>query len=167
MSDSPFDQQVTFLATRDLNATAHFYEKILRLPLVLDQGVCRIYRVGGDAFLGFCESESAPAKPEGVIITLVSQDVDGWHRRLREQGVAFEKPPALNPKFNIYHCFLRDPNGYLLEIQKFLDPPGLLRLDRTRLGAAARIHPPVRPSLPAFRPVVIMRGVSHTTAADD
>jgi hypothetical protein len=23
---------------------------------------------------------------------------------------------------NIYHCFLRDPNGYLIEIQRFLDP---------------------------------------------
>ena len=122
MSSPPFEQQVTFLYTADLGATAAFYEETLQLPLVLDQGACRIYLVSGDAFLGFCESQSAPETPESVIITLVSQDVDGWYQRLREQGVAFEKPPAYNPKFNIYHCFLRDPNGYLLEIQTFLDP---------------------------------------------
>ena len=122
MTTAPFEQQVTFLYTSDLAATSAFYEGVLQLPLVLDQGACRIYRVSGDAFLGFCESADAPEKPEGVIVTLVSQDVDGWYRRLRDQGVVFEKPPALNPKFNIYHCFLRDPNGYLLEIQTFLDP---------------------------------------------
>ncbi len=41
---------------------------------------------------------------------------------LNEQGVEFEKLPAHNPQFEIYHCFLRDPNGYLVEIQRFDDP---------------------------------------------
>jgi catechol 2,3-dioxygenase-like lactoylglutathione lyase family enzyme len=29
------------------------------------------------------------------------------------------KPPAHNPRYGIYHCFLHDPNGYLVEIQSF------------------------------------------------
>ena len=49
-------------------------------------------------------------------------EVDQWHERLREQGISFEKVPTHNPQYNIYHCFLRDPNGYLLEIQRFDDP---------------------------------------------
>lgn len=122
MPDSAFDQLVTFLYSADLAQTAAFYEQTLGLPLVLDQGACRIYRVRGDAFLGFCARDDAPRNPQGVILTLVSQDVDGWYERLCGQGMAFEKPPAHNPKFNIYHCFLRDPNGYLIEIQTFLDP---------------------------------------------
>lgn len=117
-----FDQQVTFLYTRNLVDTAAFYEGLLGLPLVLDQGGCRIYRVSGDAFLGFCERAEAPAEPAGIIFTFVTQDVDGWYAYLKERGVAFEKPPAVNETYNIYHCFLRDPNGYLLEIQRFLDP---------------------------------------------
>ena len=122
MSRPTIDQQVTFLYTRDLGKTADFYEEILGLPLVLDQGSCRIYRVSGDGFLGFCRREEAPEKPQGVIVTLVTAAVDEWHRYLSDKGVKFEKPPALNPDYNIYHCFLRDPNGYLLEIQQFLDP---------------------------------------------
>lgn len=122
MSQPAFDQQVTFLYTRDLTATARFYEDGLGLGLVLDQGACRIYRVSGDAFLGFCQADDAPEQPAGIIVTLVADDVDSWYARLQEQGVAFEKPPALNPTYNIYHCFLRDPNGYLLEIQRFQDP---------------------------------------------
>ena len=121
MAQAPFDQQVTFLYTRDLDATARFYEETMGLPLVLDQGTCRIYRVSADGFLGFCQRAEASEQPAGIIVTLVTEDVDGWHARLRTRGVAFEKAPALNPAYNIYHCFLRDPNGYLLEIQSFRD----------------------------------------------
>jgi catechol 2,3-dioxygenase-like lactoylglutathione lyase family enzyme len=116
-----FDAQVTFCYTADLEKTARFYEEVLGLPLALDQGACRIYRVAGRAFLGFCRREEA-ARPEGIILTLVADDVDGWARRLLERGVVLEKPPAFNPAYNIYHCFLRDPSGYLVEIQRFEDP---------------------------------------------
>jgi len=122
MDHAPFDQQVTFLYTRDLGATARFYEQVLGLDLVLDQGTCRIYRISADGFLGFCQRAEAPDRPSGVIVTLVTEDVDGWHARLAARGVSFEKAPAFNPDYNIYHCFLRDPNGYLLEIQSFRDP---------------------------------------------
>jgi len=118
----PFDQQVTFLYTRDLAATARFYAEKLGLELVLDQSTCRIYRVSAAGFLGFCQRAEAPERSEGIIVTLVTADVDGWYARLVAGGVVFEKAPAFNPTYNIYHCFLRDPNGYLLEIQSFLDP---------------------------------------------
>ena len=57
-----------------------------------------------------------------MILTLVTLDVDEWYELLRQKGVVFEKPPALNPAYQIYHCFLRDPNGYVIEIQRFEDP---------------------------------------------
>lgn len=122
LTQPPLEQQVTFLYTADLQQTADFYERLLGLPLVLDQGSCRIYRVHGDAFLGFCQHLAAPPGPEGVILTLVSQEVDQWAEYLQAQGVILEKPPTLYERFKIYHCFLRDPNGYLIEIQRFLDP---------------------------------------------
>lgn len=128
-------QQITFLPTRDLAATGSFYERILGLALVLDQGPCRIYRATAGACIGFCESAEAPARPgNAVTLTLVTPEVDEWYERLRGQGVEFEKTPQLNPRFAIYHCFLRDPNGYLIEIQRFEDPrwaAGLLDSDRT------------------------------------
>jgi catechol 2,3-dioxygenase-like lactoylglutathione lyase family enzyme len=92
------------------------------LPLVLDQGSCRIYRVGADSYLGFCHREKIPAQPDGIILTIVTREVDQWRQYLQAQGIEFEKPPTYNPNYNIYHCFLRDPNGYLIEIQQFLDP---------------------------------------------
>lgn len=117
-----FDAQITFLHTQNLIETAAFYEQVLRLPLVLDQEMCRIYRTAGAAFVGFCLHWEADVPCNGVILTLVTEAVDAWYARLLAQGVVFEKPPTLNERFAIYHCFLRDPNGYLIEIQQFRDP---------------------------------------------
>jgi catechol 2,3-dioxygenase-like lactoylglutathione lyase family enzyme len=121
MNHLSIDQQITFLYTRDLETTARFYEGVLGLPLVLDQGACRVYRVSGDGYLGFCQRAEMVEQPSGVIFTIVTDEVDEWYDLLCQRGVVFEKPPAVNPQYNIYHCFLRDPNGYLIEIQRFLD----------------------------------------------
>lgn len=115
------DQQITFLYTRDLARTAQFYEDVLELPLTLDQGGCRIYRINGEAYLGFCERETAPEQPQGVLFTWVTQEVDAWYVYLHARGVPFDKTPTVNETYGIYHCFARDPNGYVIEIQRFLD----------------------------------------------
>ncbi|MEK9722490.1 MAG: VOC family protein [Rhodospirillaceae bacterium] len=118
-----FDQQVTFIYTEDLGRSAAFYGETLALPLALDQGGCRIYRAAPGAFIGVCRcGPDRPVGGDGVILTLVTPHVDGWYRRLRDKGVAFDSKPAENPDFDIYHCFLRDPDGYRIEIQQFRDP---------------------------------------------
>ena len=119
----PIESQITFLYTADLETTADFCENILELQLWLDQGTCRIYQIRKDGYLGFCERADAAAEHRDVIYTIVTpekDDVDAWYEMLKAKGVKFEKEPELNPKYQIYHCFLRDPNGYLIEIQKFL-----------------------------------------------
>lgn len=119
-------QQVTFLYTSDLDRTAAFYEGIMGLPLVLDQGACRIYRAAGEAFLGFCRRTAAiAAERAGAVLTLVVVDrdsVDTWADYLTGLGMTIERGPLLNETFNIYHLFVRDPEGYLVEVQAFLDP---------------------------------------------
>ena len=122
MTHPPIDQQITFLYTRDLSKSAKFYENVLQLPLILDQGGCRIYEVKGAAYVGVCERENAVVDPKGVIFTLVVSDVDGWYAHMRENGVSFEKTPTINEAYGIYHFFAKDPNGYLFEVQRFLDP---------------------------------------------
>jgi catechol 2,3-dioxygenase-like lactoylglutathione lyase family enzyme len=115
-------QHITFLDTRDLARTADFYERVLGLRLARDQGRCRIYHVAGDAYVGFCEKSDATAPAGGVTLTLVSDDVDGWWRHLAALDVELVKAPADNPPYRIYNAFVRDPNGYLVEIQRFWEP---------------------------------------------
>ncbi len=120
MTDLPIDAQITFLYARDLSRSARFYEHVLGLELAVDQGSCRIYRIKErSAFLGICQRDDAPENGSGIILTLVTKDVDLWYERIIARGGDCEHPPRHNAAYGIYHFFLRDPSGCLIEIQRF------------------------------------------------
>jgi catechol 2,3-dioxygenase-like lactoylglutathione lyase family enzyme len=121
MPNLSLDGQITFLYTQSMDKSLRFYEDHLKLPLVLDQGGCRIYSVVDQAYLGICERPEQ-RDPTGVIFTLLTSDVDAMYNHLKAKGVEFLDPPQINHTYGIYHCFAKDPNGYLIEIQRFLDP---------------------------------------------
>ena len=116
MTAERFESLITFVYVADLERSAVFYGDVLELELMRDQGACHIYRVAADAYLGVCDHR--PAEPGGLILTLVTDDVDRWADRLRSAGYAVEGPSA-NERFAIYHCFVSDPDGHVVEIQRF------------------------------------------------
>lgn len=115
------NQAITFLKTHDLEATTNFYTGVFGFPLALDQGACRIFIVRQGAYIGFCLTDGPIGSPE-VIVTLVVDDVDEVCQLVEQAGAKIEVRPRFNPRYKIYQCFVRDPNGYLLEVQRFLDP---------------------------------------------
>jgi predicted enzyme related to lactoylglutathione lyase len=116
-----FSSIITFCYTGNMEASHEFYSGVLKLPMVLDQGGCRIYRVSGAGYIGFC-SRKVPEPSGSVTITLVTDDVDHWFEEVKNAGCEVIKPPAFTPEYNIYNCFVREPSGYTLEIQRFEDP---------------------------------------------
>lgn len=119
-----FDQQITFLYVNDLEKSALFYEEILGLPLVLVQPAgCRIYRTCASGYIGLCEKRPDRAPPgDGLVLCLVTASVDEHYDRLSAAGVACDNPPRKNQEYGLYHFYFRDPDGHLLEIQRFEDP---------------------------------------------
>ncbi|MFW5708670.1 MAG: VOC family protein [Chloroflexota bacterium] len=126
MTYPKIDQQITFIYVTDLQASANFYEKIMGFKLWLDQGSCRIYSVSNDGLIGICQiGEGAKGSfatngYQNLILTLVSAEVEAWYDFLTSQGLECEHPPQTNEKYNIYHFFVHDPDGYIIEIQRFL-----------------------------------------------
>ncbi|MDI9636717.1 VOC family protein [Kamptonema cortianum] len=115
-------ESIIFLPTEDLGRTKAFYEGVLGLDLRLDQGTCHIYRITGAAHIGFCTGLKSISPADSVIVTIVADNVDEIHARLVQQGVQVDDMPRVNEKFKIYHFFAKDPNGYRVEVQSFLDP---------------------------------------------
>ncbi len=105
----------------DLQRSEAFYEGLLGLQRVLDQDSCRIYGLSSTAFIGLCERPER-VQTEGVIVTFVTPEVDAWFEHLQATGVPVDKAPAWNEQYRIHHCFVRDPDGHLVEIQRFGDP---------------------------------------------
>lgn len=131
---SDFPQAVTFLYTTDLVKAHQFWGQTLGLPTALTQrppggdcDVSKIYAISPSAFVG-CVLVDPISKPgtgviaDGVVVTLVSSEVDQWAERLQKLGIPLEKGPILNERYNIYHIFFRDPDDHLIEIQEFQDP---------------------------------------------
>ena len=116
-----FKEFITFFGTEDLIKTSNFYLNILELTLYKDQGVCLIFNINSQSKIGFCENMSVIHNDKSPIITLVTEDVDIFYKKLIKLGLEITEKPKINQRFNIYHFFFKDPNGYTIEIQKFLD----------------------------------------------
>lgn len=114
-----YDHQITFLYVRDLDRSADFYGRVLGLPLVLDQGGCRIFAVSEGAFLGVCALRPDRVGIDGALVTFVTEEVEAVHDRLVAAGADIESPPAHNPDYRIFHFYARDPDGNRFEVQRF------------------------------------------------
>jgi catechol 2,3-dioxygenase-like lactoylglutathione lyase family enzyme len=117
-----FSAGITFLPTKNLDLTSKFYKETLGLPLRLDQGSCYIFQITPESHIGFCTGLKTVDKPYEIIITLLTDDVEGVYKSLVEKSAQADAPPRINEQFQIHHFFITDPNGYRVEIQKFLDP---------------------------------------------
>jgi catechol 2,3-dioxygenase-like lactoylglutathione lyase family enzyme len=124
----PLEQQVTFLYAENPEECWRFYEDILELPLVQDQGAVRIYGMDGSrAFLGICKARAPraaenPRAVGGVIFTLVTRDVEAWHAFLTAKGLSLPMGPTYSEAYRITHFFFQDPAGYTIEVQRFERP---------------------------------------------
>lgn len=123
MNTPPNHQSITWVYTLDLDGTARFYAETLGLELVLDQGLCRIYRWSATSFIGVCFARPGRfVEPKGVVLSFITPDVDGWYAHFIAKGVSPEGEPQESAQFGVYCFFVKDPNGYLLEFQTFRNP---------------------------------------------
>ena len=108
---------IVFMSTRMLDDLVGFYTGRLGMEVWLEQEDCTILRYD-NLCLGFCQRESATT--EGIITFWfeTSREVDERYAELSDLA---EGPPERNPKYRIYHFFLRDPEGRLVEMQRFLE----------------------------------------------
>ena len=117
--------QITFLYYKDLNSAQHFYEEIMGFKLIEDQGWAKIYRITNGAFVGLVDETRGSLKVQensAVMLTLVSNDVSGWYDYLKGQDVEFVRELGTSDEIQIEYFFIRDPGGYMIEIEKFLKP---------------------------------------------
>lgn len=107
---------IVFYKTKSLEQLHEFYHNTIGMSLWLDQGNCRIYQLG-NLLLGFIESNES--EKESIITFFLENqsDVDSFYKIFKNSAVS---EPEINPKFNIYHFFTKDPENRKIEFQVFL-----------------------------------------------
>ncbi|MBW2057170.1 MAG: VOC family protein [Deltaproteobacteria bacterium] len=117
-----FQSQITLLYFRNIEKAYRFFEEILRLKVRIDQGYGRIYEVAGNALIGVMDERRGflqSGSGKSVMISLVTEDVDEWYEELRKKGVKLLSSPLTKKEIGIRSFLFEDPEGHVLEIQKF------------------------------------------------
>lgn len=109
-----------FYGTDDLETTVKFYRDVMGFEIARDQKTCMVFKMCEGGYLGFCQHMEKVQNPQSVMISVLTDDVDGVSAHLEKHGYEAWKKPNVYEKFNIYQAFHTDPNGYTLEIMKFL-----------------------------------------------
>jgi hypothetical protein len=124
---------VIFLYSDCLALSKRFWGADVGLPIIADKGAVVFYKLpgAGGSLAVVQEGVSAASEPpvcarhagkDSVMVCLLTSDVDGCTELLASRGHPIHQPPRCNERFGIKNALLRSPEGYLVEIQQFLDP---------------------------------------------
>ena len=114
----------TTIQVSDLDRSLAFYHDLLGLPLCE-----RFHGTGNEiAMLGdpqgtklelLCVPGPLPEVPgQGLSLGLAPEDMDGLLAKIRAQGLEVSPPRSPNPSL-VFH-FLKDPDGYTVQVVKQL-----------------------------------------------
>jgi predicted enzyme related to lactoylglutathione lyase len=113
---------ITFFYYKDLEKASRFYQDIMGFQLEVNQKWAKIFKVADNAYMGCVDGnvgyhKASPTKP--VMLTVVVDDPDAWYEHFRAHGVETLSEPHDEESLNLRIFLLEDPEGYVIEIQKF------------------------------------------------
>ena len=105
--------------TENPEASTQFYSGVLGLECTRDAGGARIFATEDSDVIGVCRVfADRVIEPTGSRISMVTDDVDAWYRRLLAHDLVIDSPQRL-ASFGLYSLLVRDPNAYASEFQQF------------------------------------------------
>ena len=116
---------ITFLYYRDLPKAMRFYEDVIGLPLAIDQGWCKIYKICTGAHVGLVDETKgmnkwSPTKPVQLCIRV--SDVDEWYAYATASKLDNLSELFQNDEIGIRAFTFTDPEGYQIELQSAIRP---------------------------------------------
>ena len=111
-------EQVVFLYYSDLDKAGHFYESVMGFEKTYELEWVKIYSTNQGAAVGIVDEKKGflrEAQEKPVMLSWVTDDVDGWHRYLKDKGVEIKTEPKDTAETGIRSFIFLDPGGYTLE----------------------------------------------------
>lgn len=115
-----------FLYYKDLKAAGEFYTQILGMEIVADYEMALILRMTQDSYLILVDAANGmhtADEPKTVALALLTDQLEEWYTYLQNQKVQIKY--SYKPKAGSAHdgFVIVDPEGYLLEIERFNQHP--------------------------------------------
>ncbi|KMW59081.1 Lactoylglutathione lyase [Candidatus Rhodobacter oscarellae] len=118
--EGPNTLAITFFYYKDLPRAMAFYEDVLGLPLAIDQGWSKIYRVAEGAHIGLVDENhgmNSWTSEKPVQFCIRVPDVDAWYAYVEALGLPGQSELFVNDEIGIRAFVFDDPEGYQVEIQ--------------------------------------------------
>lgn len=118
----PIQATNAFYYYADVDAAWEFYTRVLGFSTVADYGFAKMLRVGPTSFLTLVDEERgmhSSQEPKSATLAIVTEEVEGWWDYLSGAGV--EMRASLGSEEGRPHdgFVAIDPEGYLLEFERF------------------------------------------------
>jgi len=123
-----FTATVTWLYYKDLPLMQTFYEEVMGLEQVVDQGWAKVYQGSRTGFVGLVDERRGMnrwTEKKAVNVSFIVDDIDGWFAYVAANTKFPLRGTAVNhDDMGRYHAFVGyDPEGYYMEFDRFLEHP--------------------------------------------
>jgi len=122
---------VLWLYYDDVPAALEFYERLLGVDLIVDQGWAKMLEVGPTGFVGLVDGARGlhqATLDKAVTVSFLTPDVEGWFSRVQALGLEFRTPEIGTESDRVSVFVAYDLEGYFLEWDTFLDVDGNERM---------------------------------------
>jgi catechol 2,3-dioxygenase-like lactoylglutathione lyase family enzyme len=117
-----FKATIVWFYYKDMAGIQRFYEEVLGLDLIADQGWAKIYPIGPGGYFGLVDEQRGMhqfTEQKAVTLSFFTADIDGWYAYLSNSG-AIEMRSKKIEEEKEYRAFVAyDPEGYYLEWDVF------------------------------------------------
>jgi len=117
-----FKATIVWFYYKDMGGIQRFYEDILGLELIVDQGWAKIYPIGPTGYFGLVDEKRGMHKfteEKAVTLSLITDDIDGWYDYVTSNGAIEMRSQSISDT-DRYRAFVAyDPGGYFLEWDVF------------------------------------------------
>lgn len=123
-----FKASITWLYYQDLLEMQQFYEEVLGLEMVADQGWTKIYQVSDSGFIGLVDERRGMcdyAEEKAVTVSFLLENPRGWYDYVSTNEtfplLAGDWEEDAQGRYQAFVGF--DPGKYYLEFDRFLEHP--------------------------------------------
>jgi hypothetical protein len=117
-----YSSNITFIYYNDLAYGSVFVEKVLDLPLVMDQGFAKVYQINKTSFLGIVRLSENRLYRGSTLVSLNTANVRKEYGRVSKLGVFNLTGIQHIQQIPLDSFFFKDKEGHDFEIQQFLSP---------------------------------------------
>ena len=113
---------ICWLYYQDLSEAQSFYQNLMNLELLVDQGFAQVYASSPSGFIGLVDAAKGLhgfSQKKSVNVGYITDQVDQWYQYLVKKGLKMRDPldEAVKGRVRAFVCF--DVAGYYLEFDTF------------------------------------------------